>query len=165
MDHHQALERTDPARIGTVAEGSREEKEAVARFSDFVSDLSEERIRASAPSVYAEDAWLNDTLKTVEGSAAIEEYFVESARATEEIRAQVTGWARSGADFYFRWEMAIRFRKLRRGRTCRSIGMSHVRFDRYGRVAFHQDYWDAAAGLFEHIPILGWMIRKIKARL
>jgi O-antigen ligase len=32
-------------------------------------------------------------------------------------------------------------------------------------VALHQDFWDAAGALFEHVPILGFGIRKLKQRL
>ncbi|MDZ7644911.1 MAG: hypothetical protein U5K76_12275 [Woeseiaceae bacterium] len=31
---------------------------------------------------------------------------------------------------------------------------------RDGRVALHQDFWDAAGGLYEHVPMLGGLIRQ-----
>jgi hypothetical protein len=40
--------------------------------------------------------------------------------------------------------------------------MSRVRFDAGGRVVLHQDYWDSASGLFEHVPVLGGLIRAVK---
>ena len=51
------------------------------------------------------------------------------------------------------------------GETVRSIGMSHIRFNSAGLVILHQDYWDSGGNLFEHIPVVGWLIRRIKARL
>ncbi len=149
----------------TVAPGSAEEESAVARFRDFFSVLSEENVRAKADAVYAPDAYLNDTLKEVEGLANIREYFVESARAVQECRVEVTDWARSGDHYYFRWIMGIRFKKFRKGEETRSIGVSHIRFDTRGRIVLHQDYWDSAAGLFEHIPLVGSLIRLIKRRI
>jgi hypothetical protein len=32
-------------------------------------------------------------------------------------------------------------------------------------VVLHQDYWDSAAGLFEHVPVVGRLIRTVKSRL
>jgi hypothetical protein len=32
-------------------------------------------------------------------------------------------------------------------------------------VAYHQDYWNAADGLYQHVPLLGWMIRAIRRRV
>lgn len=43
--------------------------------------------------------------------------------------------------------------------------MTHLRFDGEGRVAYHQDYWDSGANLFEKIPVLGSGIRAVKRRL
>jgi len=42
---------------------------------------------------------------------------------------------------------------------------SHIRFNAAGQVVFHQDYCDSGGNLFEHIPVVGWLIRRIKARL
>jgi DNA-binding transcriptional regulator/RsmH inhibitor MraZ len=72
-----------------------------------------------------------------------------------------------GADgsYYFRWVMDVRMKKVARGETIRTPGITLVRFDEQGRVLIHQDYWDSAAGLWEHVPVLGRGIRTIKARL
>ena len=43
--------------------------------------------------------------------------------------------------------------------------MTFLRFDADGRVVYHQDYWNAADGLFQHIPVLGTLINAIKRRL
>lgn len=149
----------------TVVPGSPEEQAAIERFVDFVSVLSEETVRAKVPRVYAEDAYFNDTLKELRGAAAIEEYMAESMGATQEVTVEVTEVAQANGNYYFRWVMDIRFKKLRKGEVTRSIGVSHVRFDAQGKVALHQDYWDSTSGLFEHIPVLGGLIRMVKGRL
>lgn len=43
--------------------------------------------------------------------------------------------------------------------------MTHIRFDSEGKVILHQDFWDSTGGLFEHVPALGWMLRRAKKRL
>jgi hypothetical protein len=61
--------------------------------------------------------------------------------------------------------MMIRIKRLRGGRATHSIGISHIVFDRDGRIALHQDFWEAASGLFEHIPLVGGLIRAIRQRM
>jgi hypothetical protein len=63
-----ALAQTQP----TVPQGSPEERFATNRFKEFLSNLSAENVRAQVRLVYATNAWLNDTLKTVRGTEAIE---------------------------------------------------------------------------------------------
>ena len=34
-----------------------------------------------------------------------------------------------------------------------------------GKIVLHRDYWDAASGLYEYLPVVGGLIRWIKGRL
>jgi len=163
--YQDALARTDPEKIGTVATGSPEERAALGRFVELFGNLTAETVRARAKSVYAPDAYFNDTLKTLIGAEAIEAHLVRSAEAAEEVTVDVVDVAQSGANYYLRWVMDVRFKSLKKGEVVRSIGVSHIRFNREGQVVLHQDYWDATTGLFEHIPVVGRVLRTVKNRL
>ncbi|MFC1525558.1 nuclear transport factor 2 family protein [Candidatus Latescibacterota bacterium] len=165
MDVYEAMEKTDPARIGTVEPGSEEERAAISRFTDFVSVMSPEIAREKTLSVYAENAYLNDTLAQITGAEAIRDYFVSSLGGAESVTVEVTDVAVSNGNYYFRWIMDIQYKKLKKGEVTRSVGMSHIRFDREGKVIFHNDYWDSTSGFFEHVPVVGWLIGKVKARV
>jgi steroid Delta-isomerase len=52
-----------------------------------------------------------------------------------------------------------------RGRDHCIRGCSHLQFDADGRVSCHRDYWDAAEHVYEHIPVLGAVLRFIKKRV
>lgn len=145
---------------------SAEEAEAIARFRRFFSDFSPNKVDQLLDATYAEDVWFNDTLKTVEGRAALQHYLRDSASAVEACRVEIHEVIRSAqADYWFRWSMMIRFKRFKRGVDTHSIGMSHLRFDREGKVCLHQDYWDSTQGLFEHVPVLSTLIGWIKRRL
>ena len=165
MGYIEALERTDPLRIGALEPGSEEERQALATFTEFIADMTPESICEKVQQVYAEDAYFNDTLKELVGAAAIEEYMARSMGATESVRAVVDDVSSSGGDYYVRWTMYIRFKKYNDGQIARSEGISHLRFDADGKIILHRDYWDAAGGLYEHLPVIGGLIRWIKGRL
>jgi limonene-1,2-epoxide hydrolase len=151
--------------IPGVSPNSPEERAAIDRFTDFFSDFSEEKIREKARDFYADDVYFNDTLKEVRGIDALEAYLTESASAVESCHAEVQDVAVSRGNYYFRWVMDIQFKRFKKGQVTRTIGMSHIRFDEQGKVVLHQDYWDSTSGLFIHLPVIGYLIRKIKARL
>ena len=44
-------------------------------------------------------------------------------------------------------------------------GASQLRFDAQGLLSEHIDHWDAASGLYEKIPAVGWFIRYLRKRL
>ena len=158
----EALDRT--ATSGTVEPASQDEAAAISRLQSFLSEMSAERIRAEIRDVYASDVFLNDTLKTLQGVDALEEYFLDTVERTEFVRVRFDDTARSGRDYYLRWFMEYQSDRINRGAVVATIGMTHIRFDESGRVVLHQDYWDSADGLFERLPVLGWMIRSVKSQ-
>lgn len=44
-------------------------------------------------------------------------------------------------------------------------GASQLRFSDDGLLTEHIDHWDAAAGLYEKMPGIGWLIRRLRKRL
>ena len=146
--------------------GSTAEAEALARFAAFFSSLAPDRVQSLLAQTYAKDVYFNDTLKAVRGVEALGHYLRDSAEAVEDCRVQIHETTRTAhGEHLVRWSMMIRFKKLRRGVDTWTVGMSHLRFDAQGHVVYHQDYWNAADGIFQHIPLLGTAIAAIKRRL
>lgn len=146
--------------------GSAAERDALERFSGFFSSFAPDRIERLLATTYAPDIYFNDTLKAINGVEALQHYLGESAAAVEACKVEIEDTTRTAAgEYLLRWRMMIRFKRFKRGVDTWSIGISHLRFSQDGLVVYHQDYWNAADGLYEHIPLLGALIRAIKRRL
>lgn len=158
-----AMADTDP--VPGPARGSRTEQAGINRFRNFLAHLDEKTAREQTEKVYAPDAFLNDTLKTIHGAPAIRDYFVKTAQGLDGMTVEFEDLAVSGKNYYFRWTMDTRMKLLAKGRTVRTIGVTLVRFDSEGRVILHQDFWDSAQGVWEHVPVIGSVIRRIRAGL
>ena len=157
----QRRQHPDAPVAGSAAEGA-----ALENFAAFFSSFAADRIERQLDRTYSEDVYFNDTLKAVRGAAALKHYLTESAAAVEECRVHIEDTTRcASGEYLVRWRMMIRFKRFRRGVDTWTIGVSHLRFGADGRVVYHQDYWNAADGIYEHVPVLGWMIRAIKRRL
>jgi hypothetical protein len=61
------------------------------------------------------------------------------------------------------WTMNYAHPKLNGGKNIAVKGASHIRYT--DRIYLHQDYMDGGELLYEHIPILGWVIQKLKNRM
>jgi len=150
----------------TVAAGSPAERQGIERLKLFLSRIDAESVRSQTLTVYAPDAYLNDTLVSRRGATNIQTYFQATVEAAESITANIEDVTRSADGFYYvRWTMDVRMKKVAAGETIRTLGITLVRFDDQGRVLIHQDYWDSAAGLWDHVPGIGRGIRWIKGRL
>lgn len=150
----------------TVVVGSPAERQGIERLKLFLSRIDAESVRSQTLTVYAPDAYLNDTLVSRRGATNIQTYFQATVEAAESITANIEDVTRSADGFYYvRWTMDVRMKKVAAGETIRTLGITLVRFDDQGRVLIHQDYWDSAAGLWDHVPGIGRGIRWIKGRL
>ena len=163
MDYLQALDAVRRRHGSPLATGSAAESEALDRFRAFFATFAPDKVERLLDATYAEDVWFNDTLKTLRGRAALEAYFLKTMDHVDLFQTEVNDVARSGGNFYVRWTMDIRFKGAKE--PVRTIGVSLLRFDREGRAVFHQDFWDSGAGFYEHLPVLGGVMRWIKTKI
>lgn len=158
--YFKVLDETDPANIGMLEPGSDKEKKAIGRFTAFYAVFSADVIKQGVKALYAEDAFFRDVYKTVQGSDAIETYFLKSAETVHKCTFDIQDIAIHEGNYYFRWMMHLTTKRWK-DEPIEAVGMSHVRFDNEGRVIFHQDYWDSSI-IYEKVPVMGSVIRWIK---
>lgn len=165
VDYQKALGLTDASRVAWPERGSPGEAAALERFKAFWSELTAASVNEMLPRVYAENVWFNDTVRTINNRGELLSYLLATAGHVESCRVEVRDIAYTDQGYYLRWEMKVVPRQGKDGELWPSIGITHVRFNAEGQVILHQDYWDSAGGLYEHFPLLGWLIRNIRARL
>lgn len=163
--YEKLLEETRDAAGGAPEAGSAAEDEAIGRFRGFFENMTPQQVADTVESVYAADAWLYDTLALHHGIEAIKPYFIKTAERAAGVRVEVLDVLRKENEFYIKWSMEIDWSAFRKGGTTRSFGMSHLRFDQRGRVVLHYDFWDSTNGFFEHLPVVGSLIRWIKRKV
>lgn len=148
------------------APGTPGEKAAIKTFTDFLKNVGDkEYIINETAKAYAKNAYLDDTIVTHYGPEEIKNYFVQTAETMTSFEVNILDTARSGPDHYIRWEMIFSAPKLGGGEPIHSIGMSQVRFDSEGKVAFHQDFWDSGKNIYGKIPVVGGLISIIRNRM
>ena len=128
--------------------------DALVRFYQELTPASVARF----PEFYAEDAWFKDPFQEVRGVAAIQRIFAHMFRQVEEPRFVVSERLADDRSAMLVWEF-----RYGRGQCIR--GVSHLRFAEDGRIAYHRDYWDAAEELYEKLPVLGILLRRLRRAL
>jgi hypothetical protein len=72
-----------------------------------------------------------------------------------------------GNKCFLTWEFRFAFRRFQPTVEHCILGGSHLLLDEQGRITMHCDYWDAAEGLYEKLPVVGvlmrWLKRKVNA--
>jgi len=160
--YEAALARTAPEATSFVP-GSPEERQALGRVQSYFAVVTPETVRQRTSAVYAPRAYLNDTLVAIEGAERIQAYFIRTLERATQLRVEFLDRAQVGPDYYIRWRMTVQAEGMNAGEPVVTYGMTQFRFDRDGRVLIHKDFWDAATGFYEHLPVLGGVLRAIRA--
>lgn len=151
-----------------VETASEEQNNLRLKFESFIeahADLKASHMVDKIEEAYADDLYFNDTLKTLTSRDTLVAYLVETAERVDYNRVQIQEIIPSGDNYYVRWSMQTGFTVFGKSIETESIGMSHIRLDDEGKIYFHQDFWDNTEGLFQHLPVVGYLIGKTKQRL
>ena len=112
---------------------------------------------------YTAAAHFKDPFNDVRGVAAIRQVFAHMFSSLREPRFVVHDIVVQGDGCFLTWDLLFRF-----GRGPASAqrvhGATHLRFAADGRIEEHRDYWDAAEELYEKLPLVGTLMRWLKAR-
>lgn len=120
---------------------------------------------ALLPHYYAKEVYFKDPFNEVTGIDRLQNIFAHMFEQLAEPRFVVLEQLATPAGAMLAWELHYRPRGWGGGRAQRIRGVSHLRFDAHGKVAYHRDYWDAAEELYQKLPLLGTLMRALRARL
>ena len=133
------------------------------RLIDFFEHITEQTV-ADMPKFYAADAYFKDPFNEVKGLPEIERIFSHMYVALDQPHFVITGQLVDGAQAFLTWEFRFRFKRFDTTTLQTVRGGSHVVFNEQGLVSLHRDYWDAAEELYEKLPVVGGVMRWLKAR-
>jgi len=132
-------------------------------FIDLYDHLENGSIDKRITETYAEKFYFNDTLVTLHDRGQLIRYFKHTQKNLDAIEFKVLGILDDGNDSYIRWLMKVRFSTMGQTIDSQSIGITHLRFDAENKIIVHQDYWDSTQGLYQHLPVIGGLLRWIKS--
>ncbi|MFN2353737.1 MAG: nuclear transport factor 2 family protein [Desulfopila sp.] len=115
--------------------------------------------------IYSADIAFVDPAHRVEGLDNLHAYFTGLYDTINSISFSFSHCIQTDDAGYIQWQMTFSHPRLNRGDTINLPGVSFIRFGPSNKVFFHQDFFDLGAMLYEHIPLLGGAIRRIKRRL
>lgn len=142
--------------------------EALERYAAFL-----ESIRGHVPPLephVTEDLRFRDPFNDLTGRDAFRRVLEDMLEQVGNLRFTVThaGLAHpragDGERGLLRWRLEGRL--LRLGERAWTLdGTSEIAFADDGRVRLHVDFWDAAGGLYEHLPVLGRVLAHLRRRI
>ena len=144
------------------AEPNAQSNKRIQAFIKLYNQLDDGTIDRQIAETYAEKIYFNDTLVTIHDRQNLSQYLKHTQQELDFIKFEVLSVQDYGKDSYVRWLMQTKFKAMGQAIDIQSIGISHLRFNADSKIIVHQDYWDSMQGYYEHLPIIGGVLRWIK---
>ena len=143
----------------------------LARYVDLMTGLSAAKL-ATLAEIVTDDIHFRDPFNDVVGRAHFARCLADMLEQIADLRIEVThaaplaalAGAETVSPHALYWRFGGRLVKLG-GRRWDVSGVAIVTLASDGRVREHLDYWDAAGGLYEQLPVLGGLMRWLRRRL
>ncbi|OPA93091.1 transcriptional regulator [Pseudomonas fluorescens] len=134
------------------------------RFAHTFATLDKHNLHL-LDSLYSRDIAFTDPLHALHGLNALHDYFESLYSNVTQLRFDFHGFDQvAEGEGYLRWKMSFCHPRLANGQVIRVEGCSHLMW-RDNKVFHHRDYFDAGALLYEHLPVLGRVVRWLKRRM
>lgn len=115
--------------------------------------------------LYAPDVTFVDPFHTVHGRRALRDYYAAMYARVRSIRFDFHGETQAGDELVLYWTMTFVHPRIGGGRPVAVEGCTRLVTGPGGQVVLHRDYFDAGALLYEHLPLLGRLIRFIRGQV
>jgi len=114
---------------------------------------------------YDPDIVFQDPLGKIKGLAGMHAYYAHLYQNVRNIRFDITQEVVQGHVHVVFWSMYLTAAGLNKGQEVIVDGNSVIQFGESGKVTYHRDYFDMGEFVYEHVPILRWLVNKVKRRL
>ena len=135
----------------------------VVRFQEVFNALDAQNLHL-VEELYGATIHFEDPMHTVRGLADLKAYFARLYANVEICRFEFHAVTTNGDTAMLTWTMTLKHKTFRPAETARIPGASWIR-TASGKVVFHRDYFDVGGLIYERVPVLGAVVRTIKARL
>lgn len=113
--------------------------------------------------IYATEVEFVDPLHRISGLDSLVRYFEHLYTNVASCQFAIEHVIESEQEAALYWTMTYQHKRLNGGKAISVEGHSHLKAEN-GLVLYHRDYLDVGAMLYEHVPLLGNVIRTIKKR-
>lgn len=129
----------------------------LTRLVDWYETLSQSSLSTIAD-YYSDDCYFKDPFNEVRSRDIIHSIYMDMFEKLDSPRFVFEDVLSDGNKAFLTWRFSFGWRN----RQMTIQGGSHLVFSDDGRVEYHRDYWDVAEELYEKIPVMGWILRRIK---
>ena len=136
-------------------------EQRIDRFVNNMNAIHKNNTQEIINSVYTNDVTFVDPVKKIDGIEAVNDYFAHLYKSVDECKFDITAYVQNGNHDSIEWVMSLKHQKIAKGKELKLDGASFIEY-RDDKVCYQKDYYDLGALIYEQIPVIGSIIKKIR---
>lgn len=136
----------------------------IEKFTAFYSNLESMQIN-ELKTIYSSNVTFIDPIAHHCGLSAVEFYFSRLLRNAKRCEFDITDVNDTGNDVIFvEWQMRYSTKGAQKNKVITVDGITHLKVED-NFIVYQRDYYDLGEMVYENIPILGRLVKRIKKSL
>lgn len=133
------------------------------KISHFFESLHQDTSVEAFSVIYDDAVVFKDPFNEVKGVEEVHKIFAHMYDNLENPRFLITEYIGTQQIAYVKWDFIFFFKGEKEEKHFE--GVSRLEMNTSDRVILHTDYWDAAEHIYEHLPLLGSLLRFVKRKI
>jgi len=134
----------------------------IEEFKQFYKIFNSET-PAQLPRFYHPAITFKDPIHQLKGLTALTDYFASFCKKGTQYEFEFMNEVISHDQAFFQWKMHYAHSRLANGKSLTLNGGTLIKFN--AQIIYHEDFYDMGAMIYQHLPILGWAVKKLNARI
>lgn len=134
----------------------------VEQFKQLYQTFNTETI-AQLRTLYNSAIIFKDPIHQLKGIDALTDYFANFCNPDTHYQFEFINQIISHNQAFFQWQMHYSHPQLKNGKPLSLNGSTLIKFNSH--IIYHEDFYDMGAMIYQHLPVLGWAVKKINARI
>ena len=130
-------------------------------FIDEINSINHANAKQVLSKIYTNDVIFVDPVKSIDGLENLTEYFEDLYKSLSSCHFTLKNHTLNDHQHSIEWLMRFQHKKIGNNLPLELEGASFIKF-KDEKVCYHRDYYDLGALVYEHIPILGSVIKKVR---
>jgi limonene-1,2-epoxide hydrolase len=130
-------------------------------FIKNMNSIQHENAKHVLANIYTESIVFIDPIKSIKGLKDLTKYFEDLYQSVTSCHFTLTNHLPNSHRYSLEWVMHLQHKKISNNQEIELNGASFIEF-KNEKVCYHRDYYDLGALIYERIPILGSVIKKVR---
>ena len=152
---------------------------AITKFENFYTDLASMKVHELSD-LYSEDVVFIDPIAAHSGIVAVEKYFakllhnakfctftihgIENTQKTPHTSEFSNKVFEESVNYTVTWTMSFTSSRMNKGQPIDVDGITQLKV-KNDKINYHRDYYDLGQMVYENIPLLGRIVKRLKRTL